>query len=53
VLDEGQHLEGKLLLRDKGAVFEQAPGEDGEEDLDLVKPGGVLGSKDEAPATKR
>jgi len=42
VLDEGEHLEGEVFGVAVLAVAQQAAGEDGEEHLDLVEPGGVL-----------
>ena len=50
VLDEGEHLVGEVGFAGEGASFEQAAGEDREEDLDLVEPGGVGGGELKAPA---
>src|SRR5262249_61410198 len=49
-LDESEHLLGEVLFAWEGAAFEQASGEDREEDLDLVEPARVLWGEDEAPA---
>ena len=50
MLDEGQHLRGEVFGAGEGAVAQQSACEDGEEALDLVEPGGVLGGKHEPPA---
>lgn len=48
-LDEGEQLLGEVFFADERAVAQQAAGEDGEEDLDLVEPGRVLGRELKPP----
>src|SRR5712692_7958961 len=49
-VDEVEQLRLQVVLAGEDAASEQAAGEDREEELDLVEPGGVRGGEVEVPA---